>query len=226
MHPTCCWQGSGRDELIGLFHPLCFKSSARLGQRTYPLLPFAAEPRWMRPLSSEDPPAHQWGPAGMSDGNGGCLPAVPPPRATIALSIVSASPGGFMSPSPTGEGKVGQDWENTPVRWESVLLPQLTTQQAGKRWELGNAVFLPKGSSAGAAGARCPRTPHPNSGTHMLPAPGLRGAAAWHPSRLGAKADGRHAPPAGSFPSKQLGALIPLCERKPAAVLTVHPRRG
>lgn len=79
MHPTCCWQGSGRDELIGLSHPLCFKSTARLGQRTYPLLPFAAEPRWMRPLSSEHPPAHQWEPAGMSDGSGGCLPAVPLP---------------------------------------------------------------------------------------------------------------------------------------------------
>lgn len=51
MHPTGCWQGSGRDELIGLFHPLCFKSSACSGPYTYPLLLVAESCRISLPLN-------------------------------------------------------------------------------------------------------------------------------------------------------------------------------
>lgn len=178
---------------------------------------------------SGHPPAHQSWPAGVCDSS---LPAIPPEqRATAMLSIVSASPGGCSSPSPTlrekwpRTGKTSQWAGNTP-QWAGNLCRAPAHKQADWR-ELKLRKFVRVGSPAavGLQGwdAQVPLNRIRVPLCHLAP---LTASGRLALLRLGAKAEVRHTPPAGSFPSKQLGALIPLCERKPAAVLTARPRWG
>lgn len=228
MHPTRCWQGSGRDELIGLFHPLCLKSTAWMGHCTYPLLLLAAEQRWMRPLLRGIHQRISRDPLGC-DSSRGCPPALLPssvPPRCRASSVRAQEVACPLLPLRR------EKWPRTgkTPQWGGKVCVAPAHKQAG--WEdkgFRKCCFTNEGVKCPAAAGPLGRneaTPHPNWGIPVPPGPGLRGVAARCSLRLGAKADVRHAPPAGSFPSKQLGALIPLCERKPAAVLTVHPRRG
>lgn len=145
MHPTRCWQGSGGDELTGLFHPLCFRSAAWMGRCTAPRLPFAAGRRGtrLRPRSTHQHISRDL--PGRGSGRG-CRSGSPPAAqcATTALSILSASPGGRVSPCATAEGEAAKDGENTAVTGESLH----THRQAGETWGLENALSLRKGLSA------------------------------------------------------------------------------
>lgn len=210
MHPTRCWQGSGRDELIGLFHPLCFKSTAWMGPCTYPPPLLAA--------SSGHPPAHQRGDLP------GCVTAAGAvlllcPRAASHCDAVHrrSEPRRSRVPFSHCGGKSGQGLGKHPREVGIFARPRFASGQAGERGFRERCLSLE--GVGGCCRGEMPPYPSPDVGYRCA-------AGSGRSLRLGAKAEVRHAPAAGSFPSKQLGALIPLCERKPAAVLTVRPRRG
>lgn len=89
------------------------------------------------------------------DSGRGCQSGSPPAVqcATTTLSILSASPGGRMSPCPTAEGELAKDWENTPVRWES-----LHTQAGWGEMGFRKRPFAKEGVEC-AVGVRCSCTP-------------------------------------------------------------------
>lgn len=182
MHPTCCWQGSGRDELIGLFHPLCFKSTARLGQRTYPLLPFAAEPRWMRPLSSEHPPAHQSGPAGTSDSSGGCLPAVPP-----RPEHRQCRPRRFCVPFSHWGGRSGPGLGKHPSEVGTCVIAPALNQAGWEEVGIRKCCFPTEGVECWGCWGEMPTYPSPEFGYPCVARPRLAGSCRLAPVEAGSK---------------------------------------
>ena len=182
MHPTCCWQGSGRDELIGLFHPLCLKSAAWMGSCTYPPLLLAAEQRWMRP--------HPWGihqpicrdllGRVAAAGAAQVCPLLLSPQATCHQPGGTTEPRRLRVPFSHGEGKSGQGLGETS-QWGGNLCPAPACRQAD--WEEMGFRKCSRANEGGwvscssrAAGARCPRTPSPKFGYRCATRPRLAGS--------------------------------------------------